>query len=132
MSSDLQSVLRGVVSAVRLSGSNPAGLRQAIGALSDAALVADNRGKLVIVNAAALSLTGYAHDELLSLYVPDITGFVDRKDFEPLWRAFIRVGHQRGTYELHTRGGRPVSVEYAAASNVTPGLHLSLLRGQRE
>ena len=109
------------------SGTIKAAARDAIAGLPVAALIADDHAQLVAANDAAVALTGYSAAELHRSTVPEITGVTDRDSFAPLWRAFVAVGQQSGTYELITKDGRSVPVEYAAAT-VAPGLHLSLIR----
>ena len=128
MAHDLQDEIAKVIAA---AGSEPDGagnaVRDAIARLPVAAFLADDHGKLVAANGAAESLTEYSSAELLRLSVPEITGSADQNTFQPLWRAFIAMGEQRGTYELITKRGRPVTVEYLAAT-IAPGLHLSVMR----
>jgi PAS domain S-box-containing protein len=102
-------------------------IRRAIDVIAIPALVADDRLRLQAVNAAAATLTGYSMAELLGLTVADITHVSDETVMEPLWRAFLATGRQRGRYEIVTRSGARMSVEYAAV-RISPGLHLSLLR----
>jgi PAS domain S-box-containing protein len=102
-------------------------LRELIDALPFAALVADNTGRFVITNTAALKLTGYTARELQSLSFWDLTPPSREHEGERLWRAFLQLSEQTGEYPLVRKDGRVVKTSYAAKTHVLPGLHLSLL-----
>lgn len=109
----------------------PAGevvLRQLVAPLPFCALAANDAGRYVAANRAASKLTGYSDPELRRLSVWDLTPPDHKRDFELLWRAFLRLKEQTGDYLLVTKDGRTVSTAYAARAHVLPGLHLSLLR----
>lgn len=111
------------------SGEKPlAAIGAVIEAVPLAALVADDDGRYVLANAAAIQLTGYAARALRRLSVWDLTPAPNKHEFEVLWRAFIQQREQRGDYDLITKSGQVVPVEYAARANVLPHLHVSLLR----
>jgi len=108
-------------------------LKQLVSALPVAALVADDDGRFVAVNAAAAKLTRYTIRELSRLSVWQITPGADAHDAESLWRAFRDRREQSGSdYRLVTKDGRLRIAEYAAASDVLPGLHVSVLRESAE
>jgi PAS domain S-box-containing protein len=98
-----------------------------LGDVPVAMLVADNRGRYVDVNAAAVFLTGYSRSELLRLSVWDLTPTPQQGRGLALWRAFLGRGHMSGTYPLRKKSGRVVKARYFAAANVLPGLHVSAL-----
>lgn len=92
-----------------------------------AMFVADNRGRYVDVNAAAVFLTGYSRAELLRRSVWDLTPAPQRARGMRLWRAFLARDKMSGTYSLRRKSGRVVTARYFAATNVLPGLHVSAL-----
>ena len=92
-----------------------------------AVLLADNTGRYIGANAAATELTGFSRRELLASSVFDITPPTDEKDVALLWRAFLRVGRQDGEIVIRRRDGSQVSGRYMAATNVIPGVHVSVL-----
>jgi len=92
-----------------------------------AMLVADNRGRYVDVNEAAVFLTGYSRGELLRRSVWDLTPAPHQARGLALWRAFLARGRMSGTYALRRKSGRVVAAQYFAAANVLPGLHVSAL-----
>lgn len=92
-----------------------------------AVLFADNTGRYIGANPAALELSGYSRRELLSLSVFDITPPVDEKDIALLWRAFLRTGRQAGDIVIHRRDGTQVAGRYMAVTNVIPGVHVSVM-----
>jgi PAS domain S-box-containing protein len=103
-------------------------VRLAIQALPIAALASDDYARLVVVNAAALDLTGYSERELLRMAVPDLTAASDENNTAVLWEAFLSQGQQSGTYDIRARDGRTITVEYLAFANAAPGIHVSLLQ----
>ena len=105
-----------------------AGLRLAVESIPLAALVADDHAGVIAANQKASRLTGYSERELRRLSVYDITGEPENDNVDILWRAFIHQRRQTGRFEIRTKAKRRVLVDYAAAANVAPGLHLSLLR----
>jgi len=103
-------------------------LRRLIDTLPVAAFVADTHGRYVAVNNAAAALTGYSASELTRLSVWQLTPNANEREAEVLWRAFLSRGEQHGEYQLLTKDKRVIVAEYAACTDVMPGLHLSLLR----
>lgn len=92
-----------------------------------AMLVADNRGRYVDVNTAAVLLTGYSRAELLRRSVWDLTPVSQQARGLALWRAFLARDQMSGSYSLRRKSGRVVKTRYFAATNVLPGLHVSAL-----
>ena len=92
-----------------------------------AVLFADNTGRYIGANPAAIELTGFSRRELLASSVFDITPPLDEKDIALLWRAFLRTGRQDGDIVIHRRDGTQVSGRYMAATNVIPGVHVSVM-----
>lgn len=103
-------------------------LRRLIGSLPFAALIADSHGRFVAANSQATVLTGYSVSELERLSVWHITPTANNHEAETLWRAFLSRGDQHGEYPVLTKTNRVVLAEYAARTDVLPGLHVSLLR----
>jgi PAS domain S-box-containing protein len=92
-----------------------------------AMLVANNQGRYVDANAAAVFLTGYQRRELLRCSVWDLTPASRLGTGEALWRAFLSRGRMAGRYQLRRKSGRIVHARYVAIANVLPGLHVSAL-----
>ena len=99
----------------------------ATGAHPSAALLADDDGRYVGVNDAALLLTGRSREDLLARSVWDLTPGVLATHGRRMWRDFIASGSMQGTYTLDAPEGEHLTVWFSAAANVLPGLHLSLL-----
>jgi PAS domain S-box-containing protein len=92
-----------------------------------AALVADDAGYYVAANDAALALTGFSREELLTRSVTELTAPGDAAVEERLWKSFVRSDHQRGSYALQRKDGATLRVRYDAYASVAPGVHLSFL-----
>lgn len=103
-------------------------LRAIIRRVPVAALVANNSGEFVAMNAAATTLTGYSAAELRRLSMWQITPTVNARDAETLWRAFLATQQQTGDYRVLRHDGTVVQAMYAARAHVLPGLHVSLLQ----
>ena len=95
--------------------------------LDCAALIADDAARFVLSNAEASRMTGYTGRELRRLSMWQITPGAREHEAETLWRAFVSRGEQTGEWPLCSKDGREIVTAYAAAANILPGLHLSLL-----
>lgn len=95
---------------------------------SDAILLSDNQGRYVEANPAASKLLGYSKRELLQMTVSDLVepGFRDK--VEESWNQFLRDGSQAGEIRLRRQDGVSITVDYTAASNVKPGVHMTSMR----
>lgn len=102
-------------------------IQNAIGALPLPTLVADDQGRYVAASGSACALTRYSCEELVGRYVWDLTAGATRSEFEPLWRAFLAHGRQRGTYAIQPRTGDAIEVEYVAQAHILRGFHASVL-----
>ena len=102
-------------------------LEEAVRVHPYAVLMADNTGRYIGANAAATELTGFSRRELLGSSMYDITPPVDEKDVALLWRAFLRTGRQEGDIVIRRRDGSQIAGRYMAATNVIPGVHVSVL-----
>ncbi len=74
-----------------------------------AVLFANNTGRYIGANAAAIELTGFSRRELLAASVFDITPPTDEKDLTLLWRAFLRIGRQDGEVVIRRRDGTQIA-----------------------
>ena len=132
--SALDQVMKTLTEAARATLSNATPQMEAVRRLEEvvrvhpyAVLFADNTGRYIGANPAAIELTGFSRRDLLSSSVFDITPPVDEKDVTLLWRAFLRTGRQGGDIVIHRGDGTEVSGRYLAATNVIPGVHVSVM-----
>jgi len=102
-------------------------LEEAVRVHPYAVLFTDNTGRYIGANSAAVELTGYSRRELLASSVFDLTPAMDERETELLWRAFLRIGRQDGEIIIRRRDGTQISSRYLAATNVIPGVHVSVL-----
>ncbi|MFP5350512.1 MAG: PAS domain S-box protein, partial [Gammaproteobacteria bacterium] len=93
----------------------------------DAILLADDAGRYVDANPAALALLGYTREQLLEQTVASLSPPERREAFAQAWSDFRARGEQSGEYELVRRDGGRVTLAYRAVANILPGLHLSIL-----
>lgn len=91
-------------------------------------LVADDQGRYVDANEAAVAALGYSREELLELSVWDLTPGASELDGLHLWQQFIRAGRQEGEYVLTTKRGIRVRFRYRAVSDPQAHRHSSWLR----
>lgn len=90
-------------------------------------LLADDRGRYVDANDAAIDLLGYTREEILELSVWDLTPEADEIQGYQLWQEFIRQGTHAGIYRLRRKDESVIWVRYRAIANVAPGRHRSTL-----
>jgi PAS domain S-box-containing protein len=102
-------------------------VREALAGLSAGVLIANDSGRYIDANRGAALLTGYTRAELLRMSVWDLTPRTHRGRGERLWRDFMSRGRMAGMYPIRRKDGRIVRPRYAAASNVLPGVHVSVL-----
>ena len=99
----------------------------------DAVLVADEAGRYLDANPAAVRLTGYSRDELLGMRVSDLPAH------EPIWSEveyarFLQDRAWRGEFELRRKDGTIVPVEARATAIELPDgrLNVATLRNVSE
>ena len=94
----------------------------------NAVLLADDEGRYVDANPAALSLLGYSLAEIRRKRVVDLVVDIEPElDPQDAWQTFKAQGRQRGRVRLRHRDGQVLSFDYSAVSQMLPGLHLSVL-----
>lgn len=133
-SAALDQVMDALTQEARASMSHATPLAEAVKQLEEvvrvhpyAVLFADNTGRYIGANSAANELTGFSRRELLAATVFDITPAVDERDVTLLWRAFLRIGRQEGDIIIRRRDGTQITGRYLAATNVVPGVHVSVM-----
>jgi PAS domain S-box-containing protein len=94
----------------------------------DAMLIADDSGRYVDGNPAALALLGLDRDGLRKLRVPDLSKFPPGVDFDAVWKAFLASGRSEGEIMLLRADGQLVVAEFRAKAHIAEGRHLSVLR----
>ena len=95
----------------------------------DAMLIADDDGRYLDGNPAALALLGVDRARLLTMSVADIAATPRAPD---VWPAFLRRGTMVGDVELRRADGELRTVEFRAVAHILPGRHLSVLRDVTE
>lgn len=91
-------------------------------------LVADDSGHYVAANLRAAEMLGYSRGALLARSVWDLTPEPHRSNGRTMWANFIAAGIDGGRYDLLCADGTIRQFDYLAAANVSPGLHVSILR----
>ncbi|MFO7540339.1 MAG: GAF domain-containing protein [Chloroflexota bacterium] len=94
----------------------------------DAIFLADDEARLIDVNPAACRITGYSRDALLQRSLWDITPPAYIESGEKSWQKLLAFGRQTDEGKLLCSDGSIVRIEYHAAANIIPGLHLFILR----
>jgi len=90
-------------------------------------LIANNNAEYVYANQAICDMTGYSHDELLSMTLMDITPLPENVNGKELFQEFIKQGKQTGEYQIKKKDGTMITAEYRAVANIAPGLHVSII-----
>ncbi|MBX3207663.1 MAG: response regulator [Labilithrix sp.] len=93
----------------------------------DAMLLADDAGRYVDANPAALALLDLTLEQLRRTRVHDLST-LPAEVVDGAWAAFLRDGKQEGEFELRRSDGQVVVVEFRAVARVLPSRHLSVLR----
>ena len=124
MIDDVRRALQTLIAGVQQDGRS---LDEMVEASRFAVLVTNDDGLFVMANPAACTLIGGSRSDVLKLSVWQITPDVHEREAETLWRAFRQQSEQFGTYRVLRVDGRTVVCEYAAKTNVTHGLHVSVL-----
>src|SRR5581483_1689451 len=93
---------------------------QSLRNLPVAILIANDKGRYVDVNRAAVTLTGYTRRELLTCALWDLTPNVRQTLGRRLWREFLDRGRMAGIYELRRKNGEIVRARYVAVAHVLP------------
>ena len=94
----------------------------------DAILVANDEGKYVAANPAACEMFGLPLQQLLGKRVTDFVRPEDLVVTHREWDRFRAERAQTGQFPLRRPDGQTRMLEYSAAANFAPGLHLSVLR----
>lgn len=93
---------------------------------NDAMVIADDEGRYIEANPAAVELFGTPREELLGQSVTDYAH--DDFEFEQVWQSFVEQGHQQGEFTLVRPDGTDREVQFSAVADIIPGMHLSVLR----
>ncbi len=95
----------------------------------DAILIADDSGHWVDANQAASQLLGVSSDEIIGRSLADfVVDALDGMDVDAAWTALRALGEMRGEVRLRRPSGEILEVEYTAVADISPGLHLGVLR----
>ena len=98
----------------------------------DAILFTDDEGRFVDVNPAACGLFGFSRDELLRMNVSQV---MQPREFATTQETGLGCGEARNARDESTvlrKAGETRAVEFQKVAQVTPALHLSLLRDVTE
>ena len=95
----------------------------------DAMLIANDEGRCVEANEAALALLGVRREELPSIGIRDVVpAEMTDADLNDGWAAFLREGRVEGEMRMRRRDGRELLVELRATARIMKGRHLLVLR----
>ena len=94
----------------------------------EAMVIADDEGRYVEANPAAVELFGVPRDELLGRTPAHFTEDLDAETFASSWREFLDRGRDQGTFRVRRPDGEVRIAEYRAAAGISTGRHLSVLR----
>jgi diguanylate cyclase (GGDEF)-like protein/PAS domain S-box-containing protein len=92
----------------------------------NAILLADNDGRYLDGNPAALQLLGLGRDDLLSLRISDVV-VAGSATVDETWSSFLDERRSRGVIQVRRADGRVRTVSYSAVADIQPGVHLSVL-----
>ncbi|MEP7125303.1 MAG: PAS domain S-box protein [Byssovorax sp.] len=98
----------------------------------DGVVVADDTGRYLDANPAAVALFGMPREQLLGRRVHDVGWVNDEPDSDRAWARFREEGRQRGQFSLVRPDGEERTLEYSATAAFVEGQHLSVLRDVTE
>ena len=94
----------------------------------DAILLMDDQANYVDANAAACKILGYEKEELLRKSIFELIPVnLLPENRSQAWERFIKTGFQDGDYQMKTKAGSSIDINYRAVANIIPGIHLSIL-----
>lgn len=99
---------------------------------NDAILIADDGGQYVDANPAACALFGMGREKLLGKSVADFVRPELAENVKTGWGRFLVDGKSEGEFELLRPDGTVRYLNFKAAANILPGMHLSILRDATE
>ncbi|MBW4483233.1 MAG: PAS domain S-box protein [Tildeniella torsiva UHER 1998/13D] len=94
----------------------------------DAMLIANDQGQYVEANPAACNLLNCGRDQIIGRTIADFCVLPSGANLSQQWQAFLAQGQMQGEIALRVGNGEERIVEYAATANISPHLHLSILR----
>jgi PAS domain S-box-containing protein len=98
----------------------------------DGVLLCDDTGRFLDANPATCRILGLGRDELIGHSMDDLLAPEMIELAAAAQTEFLRVGHAVGEFPLVPRDGTPIVVEYSSKANITPGVHLSIIRDVTE
>jgi PAS domain S-box-containing protein len=90
----------------------------------DAMMLFDSTARISGANSAACAMLGHTAAELSGVELWKITPRAQRKDARKTWAQFLKTGRQAGQFRFSTESRRRIEVDYRAAADVVPGVHL--------
>lgn len=120
------------VLARNLAQQSEARFRALFDSAMDGVVVADDDGRYLAANPAALALFGLTREQLVTRRVHEIGWVKDVAEPENAWERFRNEGQQRGQFVLTRPDGEVRTLEYSATAEFVRGQHLSVLRDVTE
>lgn len=98
----------------------------------DGLMVMDDRGRILDANPAASGKLGRTVDELKGRLLDELLQCDAPEGFRRHWRSMIEAGRTKGECQAVHRDGCIVDIEFRAAANFMPGLHVISMRDVTE
>ena len=94
-------------------------------------LAANDSGRYIAANDALCALTGYSQDELLDMYIWELSIRRNIEKDQRTWRQFLSAGGFVGKYHLRRKTDEPIKIPCIAVAHVIPGLHVAAMAPRR-
>jgi PAS domain S-box-containing protein len=94
----------------------------------DSILIADDNGRCIEANSAALKLFGSSREQLLEKFLWDLVPFAHGAGGKKRWNEILETQGVDSELTLRGADGGIVDFEYRATPRVIPGVHLLVLR----
>jgi PAS domain S-box-containing protein len=93
----------------------------------DAIIIADDDGRYLDVNQAAVELFGFSVDQFLKMRVSDIQTWEGEEKCPEIFEKYLQADSSVGEFRFIDAGGRKRIARYSA-QRIGPGLHRSIMR----
>jgi PAS domain S-box-containing protein len=94
----------------------------------DSIMLFNQFGYFIDANPAACQLLGYTRDEICKLHMYDMFPEDELARVVDIRHQVLSSGRSQGEVRRRRKDGSVVEVEYRAVANITPGVHLTVLR----
>jgi two-component system, sporulation sensor kinase E len=101
-------------------------------AAEDAIVLFNEERRYIDVNEAACRLFGIPKEQLLEMYLGDLTVQERKNSLIKEWKIFMKEGTVKGEVDIVGMNGIIQQVEYNATAHILPNVHMAIIRDIKE